>query len=82
VHPDLCVALGAGVLAARLAGHDIDRVLVDVSPYSFGPSYVGLLDGVPDEHCYHPIIPRNTPLPASRTDTYSTMFDNQEAWCV
>ncbi len=73
---------GAGVLAARLAGHDIDRVLVDVSPYSFGPSYVGLLDGVPDEHCYHPIIPRNTPLPASRTDTYSTMFDNQEAWCV
>jgi molecular chaperone DnaK len=82
VHPDLCVALGAGVLAARLAGHDIDRVLVDVSPYSFGPSYVGLLDGVLYEHCYHPIIPRNTPLPASRTDTYSTMIDNQEAWEV
>jgi hypothetical protein len=82
VHPDLCVALGAGVLAARLAGHDIDRVLVDVSPYSFGPSYFGLRDGVPSDHCYHPIIPRNTPLPASRTDTYSTMFDNQEAWEV
>ncbi len=82
VHPDLCVALGAGVLAARLAGHDIDRVLVDVSPYSFGPSYFGLLDDRPSEHCYHPIIPRNTPLPASRTDTYTTMFDNQEAWEV
>lgn len=82
VHPDLCVALGAGVLAARLGGHDIDRVLVDVSPYSFGPSYVGLVDGRPSEHCYHPVIARNTPLPASRTDTYATMFDDQEAWQV
>lgn len=82
VHPDLCVALGAGVLAARLAGHDVDRVLVDVSPYSFGPSHLGLLDGVPYEHCYHAIIPRNTPLPASRTDTYFTVVDSQEAWEV
>ena len=82
VHPDLCVALGAGVMAARLAGHDIDRVLVDISPYSFGPSYFALLDGRPSEHCYHPVIARNTPLPASRTDTYLTMVDNQEAWQV
>jgi molecular chaperone DnaK (HSP70) len=82
VHPDLCVALGAGVLAARLGGHDIDRVLVDVSPYSFGPSYFGFVDGRPSEHCYHPVIARNTPLPASRTDTYSTMYDAQEAWQV
>ena len=78
VHPDLCVALGAGILAARLAGRDIDRVLVDISPYSFGPSYLGLYDGRPYEHCYHPIIARNTPLPASRTDRYSTVVDNQE----
>jgi molecular chaperone DnaK len=82
VHPDLCVALGAGVLAARLAGHDVDRVLVDISPYSFGPSYFGLVDGRPSEHCYHPVIARNTPLPASRTECYVTMFDNQEAWQV
>jgi molecular chaperone DnaK len=79
LHPELCVAEGAGVLAARLAGHDIERVLVDISPYSFGPSYFGLIDGTPSPHCYHPIIPRNTPLPASRTDTYATMVDNQEA---
>src|ERR1051326_2574848 len=38
VHPDLCVALGAGVLASRLAGRAVERVLVDVSPSSFGPS--------------------------------------------
>ena len=82
LHPDLCVALGAGVLAARLAGHEVDRVLVDISPYSFGPSHLGFRHGVPYEHCYHPIIARNTPLPVSRTDSYFTIVDNQEAWRV
>ncbi len=82
LHPDLCVALGAGVLAARLAGHDVDRVLVDISPYSFGPSHLGFRHGMPYEHCYHPIIARNTPLPVSRTESYFTIVDNQEAWRV
>ncbi|MBI3326334.1 MAG: Hsp70 family protein [Nitrospinae bacterium] len=82
LHPDLCVALGAGVLAARLAGHDVDRVLVDICPYSFGPSHLGFRDGTPYEHCYHPIIARNTPLPVSRTDSYFTVVDRQEAWRV
>ena len=82
LHPDLCVAFGAGVLAARLAGHAVERVLVDVSPYSFGPSYFGLLNGVPSEHCYRPIISRNTPLPVSRTESYFTMVDEQQAWQV
>ena len=82
LHPDLCVALGAGVLAARLAGHEVDRVLVDISPYSFGPSHLGFRHGIPYEHCYHPIIARNTPLPVSRTDSYFTIVDNQEAWRV
>ncbi|HKA54825.1 MAG TPA: Hsp70 family protein [Candidatus Binatia bacterium] len=82
LHPDLCVAFGAGMLAARLAGYEIDRVLVDISPYSFGPSFFGFLNAVPSEHCYRPIIVRNTPLPVSRTETYATMVDNQEAWQV
>jgi molecular chaperone DnaK len=72
VHPDLCVALGAGVLASRLAGHAIERVLVDVSPYSFGVSYLGERGGVPYPHCYRPIVPRNTPLPLTRTERYAT----------
>jgi len=57
-------------------------VLVDVSPYSFGPSYFGLLNDVPSEHCYRPIIARNTPLPVSRTESYFTMVDQQQAWQV
>jgi molecular chaperone DnaK (HSP70) len=77
VHPDLCVALGAGVLASRLAGRDVERVLVDVSPYSFGPSYLGQRGGVEYPYCYHPIIRRNTPLPVTRTDSYYTTFPGQ-----
>ena len=72
VHPDLCVALGAGVLASRLAGHDVERVLVDVSPYSFGISYLGNRGGLEYPYCYRPIIQRNTPLPLTRTERYYT----------
>ena len=79
IHPDLCVALGAGLLASRLAGHDIQRVLVDVSPYSFGPSFLGLRDGEPYPYCYRPIIQRNTPLPVTRTERYFTSVPYQEA---
>jgi len=79
VHPDLCVALGAGVLASRLAGREVNRVLVDVSPFSFGPSYLGDRGGVPYPHCYHPIIRRNTSLPVTRTDRYYTSFPYQTA---
>ena len=78
IHPDLCVALGAGLLASRLAGHDVRKVLVDVSPYSFGPSYLGEKDGRMYSYCYHPIIRRNTPLPVTRTDQYATVVPYQE----
>jgi len=77
VHPDLCVALGAGVLASRLAGSAVDRVLVDVSPYSFGISYLGERGGGPYPHCYRPIIRRNTPLPLTRTEPYFTSYPYQ-----
>ena len=73
VHPDLCVALGAGVLASRLGGQQVERVLVDVSPFSFGPSYLGERGGVPYPYCYRPIIRRNTPLPVTRTESYWTV---------
>jgi molecular chaperone DnaK (HSP70) len=77
VHPDLCVALGAGVLASRLAGNAVDRVLVDVSPYSFGISYLGERGGALYPHCYRPIIQRNTPLPLTRTERYVTSYPYQ-----
>ena len=77
VHPDLCVALGAGVLASRLAGQEVDRVLVDVSPYSFGISFLGERGGVPYPYCYKPIIRRNTPVPLTRTEQFVTSHPYQ-----
>lgn len=78
VHPDLCVALGAGVMASRLAGHQIERVLVDVTPYSFGVSFLGDRGGVAYPHCYKPIIQRNSPLPITRTERFYTSHPYQE----
>jgi len=72
VHPDLCVALGAGVLASRLAGREVNRVLVDVSPFSFGVSFLGERGGLPYAYCYKPLIRRNTPLPLTRTEVFAT----------
>jgi molecular chaperone DnaK (HSP70) len=65
------------VLASRLSGHEVDRVLLDVSPYSFGPSYLGERDGEPYPHCYLPIIRANTPLPITRTEKYWTAYEYQ-----
>ena len=78
VHPDLCVALGAGVLAARMSGQSIERVLVDVSPFSFGISFLGERGGVPYPHCYKPIVRRNTPLPLTRSELYCTSHPYQK----
>lgn len=80
VEPDLCVAMGAGVLASRLAGHEIERILVDVSPYTFGVSFLGDFRGELDyPYCFQPIIKRNTPLPCSRTELFYTAYPYQEA---
>ena len=78
IHPDLCVALGAGVLASRLAGQAVERVLVDVSPYSFGISYLGERGEIPYPYCYKPIIRRNIPLPVTRTERFYTSMPFQE----
>jgi len=59
-------------MASRLAGRSVERVLVDVSPFSFGVSYLGERGGYPYPHCYKPIIRRNTPLPLTRTEQYMT----------
>lgn len=78
IHPDLCVALGAGVMASRLAGHQVERVLVDVTPYSFGVSFLGERGGAAYPHCYKPIIRRNSSLPVTRTERFYTSHPYQE----
>lgn len=78
VDPDRAVALGAALHGGRLAGHE-GRILIDVTPFTFGTSYLGNLAGVSSIHCYQPIIRRNTPIPVRCTETFYTMVPGQAA---
>ncbi|MBN1901014.1 Hsp70 family protein [Candidatus Sumerlaeota bacterium] len=82
IHPDLCVALGAGVLASREMGVKEDKILVDVTPFTFGIETLEFIDGYPVSDRFSPVIYRNTPLPASRTQLYSTVDDGQDAVAI
>ena len=79
IDPDLCVAMGAAIQAALIAGTRTRTVLVDITPYTFGTSAVGDLDGEPYSHCFVPLIRKNTPVPVSKSDVFFTMFDGQDA---
>ena len=79
VDPDLCVALGAAVQAGIEMGQDMPAVLVDITPYTFGTSAVGELYGMPYAHQYVPLIRRNAKLPATRTEVFFTVHDDQDA---
>jgi molecular chaperone DnaK (HSP70) len=77
VDPEKAVALGATLQAGRVAGAETRHILVDVTPFSFGASYFGILEGQPSPHCYKPIIRRNSPLPSRQTELFYTMNDGQ-----
>ncbi len=78
VHPDLCVAAGAAIQAGTIAGQAATTVLVDVTPYSFGTSAVGLLDDALSPDLYVPIIKKNTPIPVTKSEVFATMHDFQD----
>lgn len=89
VNPDEIVAVGASIVAAQTAGHQIlDKNLdplpqvafKDVTAHALG---VLTYDPDKDEHYNTVVVPRNTPIPFEISDMFTTVKDNQTSMnCV
>ena len=78
VDPDLCVAMGAAIQAAMISGQEVNAVLVDVTPYTYGTSAIGYMNGEYYPFTYVPVIHKNTALPNRKTEAFVTHHDGQE----
>lgn len=79
IDADLCVTMGAAIQAAMISGQQVDTVLVDVTPYTYGTSAIGSLNGETYPFMFVPIIHKNSVLPNQKTEAFVTNYDGQES---
>jgi len=77
VDPDLCVAAGAAIQGAVIAGAPVSSVLVDVTPYTFGTSALSEWKGEMYPFKFVPLIRKNSVIPVSKSEVFYTAFDGQ-----
>jgi molecular chaperone DnaK len=77
INPDLIVAMGASVQAGVIAGEKRHSILVDITPHTWNTTALVMRRGYEEIGCI-PIIPRNTPLPASKSEMVCTLYDDQK----
>ena len=81
IHPDLCVAMGACIQAAVIDGVDVQSVLLDVTPYTFGTNAINgrnTEENPCNPHYFAPIIRKNTPIPVTKSEVFCTVNDGQK----
>ena len=78
--PQEAVALGAGVQAgiksSEISSED-GLIITDICNYSLGVASIGEYQGILMPDTFSPIIPKNSNLPCTKSDTYYTAVDNQ-----
>ena len=79
IDPEECVAMGAAIQGAIIAGEDVDAVLVDVTPYSIGIETAEFKFGDIYDDRYSIIIKKNTVIPVSKSEVYYTFHPEQTA---
>ncbi|HZF51807.1 MAG TPA: Hsp70 family protein [Polyangiaceae bacterium] len=80
VNPDEAVALGAAIQAGLKAGAisaQTGIMITDVCPFTLGVEVMAQAGRQKVQGLFSPIIPRNSTIPVSRTETYSTTGDGQ-----
>ena len=77
IDPDLVVAMGAAIQAGVLAGETPHSILVDITPHTLSTEALSFQEGWERIICV-PIIPRNTPLPAGKSEIFYTMYAGQK----